>query len=90
MSACSVHIHRNKAVLLLFALCFLPLSFYFDLCCITCCATSIPRNNSAYPFHAFPFWSLLLYVLLSTFLNMLPARFWLLGNHQLHLFSILC
>ena len=76
MSACSVHIHihRNKAVLLLFCLCFLvslslSLSFHFHLCCITCCATSIPRNNSAYPFHAFPFSSLLLSVLLSTLMN---------------------
>lgn len=86
MSACSVHTHRNKAVLLFFALCFLflSLSFYFDLCCIICCATSIPRNNSAYPFHAFLFWSLLLYVLLSTLMNMLPARwfFYVILGHN--------
>lgn len=96
MSACSVHIHihRNKAVLLLFCLCFLvSLSFHFHLSAASaCCATSIPRNNTAYPFHAFLYSSLLLSLLLSTLMNMVAAglRFWPLGHHQLHLFSILC
>ena len=77
MSACSVHIHihRNKAVLLLFCLCFLvSLSFHFHLSAASaCCATSIPRNNTAYPFHAFLYSSLLLSLLLSTLMNMVAA-----------------
>ena len=58
-----------------FFLCFLvSLSFHFHLCCITCCATSIPRNNIAHPFHVFPFLPLLLSLLLSTL--MIYGRYW--------------